>query len=183
MKKPSIEERTKIAEELKPYNGEGNIQDETLRLVKECVEKMGISAKPRLCEFSKVEPYDKMPKDKDRELTSLIFIQFTKDGYIAVVGAGEDINFNFSSYKGTTGKILKELNHEWYEKSLIMVTVNNLKAVAASKVKNVFESRNGVEHYIGEYLCKNKSMPILNEWSHRNFTEDGWNRISPLKID
>lgn len=180
MNKYSVEKRISIANELKPYDKD-KIKDETLRLVKECIDIMGVNATPQLVCFDEVPPYDKMPKDKTRGWVSLIFIHFTTDGYIAVVGAGKDINFDFS-YDSVTGQILKALNHKWDEESLIIIPVYDLKAVGASSVENVFESRNGVEHYIGEYLYGN-GIPILNEWSHRNYTKVGWNRISDIRID
>ena len=175
--KPGFEERVEDAKKLAPYKG--NIKKDTLEMVKKCVKSMGIEDIPKLVRLNEVPPYDNMPKDKDRGMTSLIFIEFVKNGFVAVVGAGEDIGF---SYKSKTGRILEALKMEWDEESLIILTIKGLEAVAVSKVDsdNIFKSRNAVEHYIGEYLLRN-GIPILNMYSHKNFTEEGWEKISGLQ--
>ena len=174
--KPSFEKRVEEARKLARYSG--NIKKDTLELVKTCANFMGIDGSPELVSRDKVPSYDEMPKDKDREMTSLIFIEFAKNGFVAVVGAGKDIDF---TYKSKTGKILKALNMEWDEE-IIILTIKGLEAVAVSKVnkENIFKSRNAVEHYIGEYLLSN-GIPILNMYSHKNFTKAGWDKISGIQ--
>ena len=174
--KPSFKERVEDARKFIPYNGD--IKKDTLELVKTCVNFMGIDGSPELVRRDEVPSYDEMPTDKDRGMTSLIFIEFAKNGFVAVVGAGKDIDF---TDKSKTGMILKALNMEWDEE-IIILTIKGLEAVAVSKVntKNIFKSRNAVEHYIGEYLLSN-GIPILNMYSHKNFTKAGWDKISGLQ--
>ena len=171
MKKPSFEERVEYARELAPYIGD--IKEDTLNALKECAKLMGIDDIPKLVRRDDIPPYAEMPKDEDRKMTSLIFIEFAENGFVAVVGAGEDIGF---SYKRTTGRILKALDKKWDEESLIIFTIKGLDAVAVSKVDKIFKSRNAIEHYIGEYLF-GKGIPILNRYSHKNFTDERWKKI------
>ncbi len=174
--KPSFKERVEDARKFIPYNGD--IKKDTLELVKTCVKNMEIDGSPELVSRDKVPSYDEMPTDKDRRMTSLIFIEFAKNGFVAVVGAGKDIDF---TYKSKTGMILKALNMEWDEE-IIILTIKGLEAVAVSKVNKgkIFKSRNAVEHYIGENLLSN-GIPILNMYSHKNFTKAGWDKISGLQ--
>ena len=179
MRKPDIDERIELARKVAESAGKAkgeNIKEKTLELVKECVNLMGIDDIPQLVCFDDVS-YKSMPRDKDKGRTSLIFIEFAKNGCVAVVGAGEDIGFSKTS---TTGQILSALNIEWDRDSLIILTPHGLEAVAVNKVRdNIFKSRNAIEHYIGEFLLRN-DIPVLNMYSHKNFTEKGWKKISGL---
>lgn len=177
MKKPNEEERIKKAKDINPYVGD--IKGRTMTLVQDCLKEKNIKAEVRRLKYNEVPLYEDMPKDEDRKMTSLIFIEFANNKnnknnkFVAVVGAGKDIGCYETS---KTGKILKESDNEWDEEELIIVMVEGLKAVAASKVENVFECRNGIEHYIGEYLLEN-NIPIINMDSHKNFTDEGWRKL------
>ena len=93
------------------------------------------------------------------------FIQFTRDGYVVVVGAGHDYrrpNGNLNS------KILKKVGKEWSNKA-ILIYVKNLRptkkhsgAGPDKHTDNILQCRNDVEIYIGEYLLK-AGGPILNK--------------------
>lgn len=179
MKKPDLKTRIEKAKEVQPYNGD--IKKETLKLVEAALKDKKIDAKPKLVKYDDVPSYESMPRDKDRGCVSLIFIQFSRirgGECIAVVGAGKDIGFSDQS---VTGKILKGIGAEWDRDELIILPINNLESVSVAKAKNVFGSRNAIEHYIGEYLLE-KKMPILNMYSHKNFTEEGWEKLLSLKF-
>ena len=103
---------------------------------------------------------------------SCLFILFTENGHVAVVGAGADISF---SYKTSTGIILKHINEKWDDQKLILITFKNLKAVGLKDCTNVLECRNGIENYIGEYLSK-QGVPILNYYQHWNYKKDIWKK-------
>lgn len=182
MKKPSKEERICRAKELvrniKQKNT--NIPEYTLEVVRNCIRCMKIDEDDvenlQLMAYEDVS-YEGMPKDRNRNLTSLIFIEFTTNGCVAVVGAGEDIGFSNSSM---TGEIIKSIDGvDWDRKRLLILTIKNLDAVAVSKVtkgNSIFKSRNAVEHCIGECLLQH-NIPILNMYSHKNFTDSGWKKL------
>ena len=108
----------------------------------------------------------------NRKAGECFFIQFTKDGYVVVVGAGYD----YGRAKGNlNASILKRVNKEWSNKA-ILIYVKNLRptkkrcgAGPNQYTDNILQCRNGVEMYIGEYLLK-AGIPILNKYSHVNYT-------------
>ena len=117
----------------------------------------------------------------NRKEGECFFIQFTRDGYVVVVGAGHDYrrpNGNLNS------KILKKVGKEWSNKA-ILIYVKNLRptkkhcgAGPNQYTDNILQCRNGVEMYIGEYLLK-AGIPILNKYSHRNYnySEEDWDKM------
>lgn len=112
------------------------------------------------------------------------FIQFTKDGFVIVVGAGYD--FGIIEYdkqldiqqlndKPLNVQILKTVNKRCSSRA-ILVFVKGLRPVdkhkyvgPETKKQNILHCRNGLEMYIGEYLLKT-GVPILNKYSHVNYT-------------
>ena len=112
------------------------------------------------------------------------FIQFTKDGFVLVVGAGYDFgiieNYEQLDYQQLKDKplnvqILNKVNKRCSTKA-ILVFVKGLRPVEKhknvgpeTKEHNILHCRNGLEMYIGEYLLK-IGVPILNKYSHVNYT-------------
>ena len=120
----------------------------------------------------------------NRKEGECFFIQFTKDGYVVVVGAGYD----YGRPKGNlNASILKRVNKEWSNKA-ILIYVKNLSptkkhcgAGPNQYTDNILQCRNGVEMYIGEYLLK-AGIPILNKYSHVNYTYSSKTGQEILKI-
>ena len=122
-------------------------------------------------------------KLSDRE-DECFFIQFTKDGFVLVVGAGYDFgiieNYEQLDYQQLKDKplnvqILNKVNKRCSTKA-ILVLVKGLRPVEKhknvgpeTKEHNILHCRNGLEMYIGEYLLK-IGVPILNKYSHVNYT-------------
>lgn len=130
--------------------------------------KPGYSKKPISYTIEIVDLHETI----NRKEGECFFIQFTRDGYIVVVGAGYDYGRPKGNLNAT---ILKEVDKEWSNKA-ILIFINGLRPVEGHRFtgpdeccKHILQYRNGVEMYIGEYLVK-AGIPILNKYSHRNFT-------------
>ena len=124
--------------------------------------------------------YSKIQEDnKTNAIGHIIWLQFTKQGHIAVVGAGKDIGFPIKSKSGTAF-ILNELNLEWDKSNIIVIAIKGLdhQSVGLKNIKefnnNILKCRNGIEHYIGDYLIS-KNIPIINFYQHKNYSENFWN--------
>lgn len=167
MKKENFETRVNKAREQKELkHSEKTI---ILDMVKECLAHAQINVKASIVNINEID-FSRIQKISNRWV-SCIFIQFTKSGHIAVVGAGADISF---SYNSTTGKILTELNEAWDTESVILITIENLKSLGLKGCNNVLECRNGIENYIGSYLSDDKKIPVLNYYQHWNYKKDVW---------
>lgn len=83
----------------------------------------------------------------------IIWMKFTKDGYLGTVAAGTDINFD----EGTTSsKIIKHLRQEW-DTSFVLIF----------PLKDITDGlRKDIECGIGNYLSHH-GIPILDYFSHR----------------
>lgn len=117
----------------------------------------------------------------NRKEGECFFVQFTKDGYVVVVGAGYDYGRPKSNLNA---RILEGVGKDWSNKA-ILIYVKNLRptkkhcgAGPNQYTDNILQCRNGVEMYIGEYLLK-AGIPILNKYSHRNYnySEDEWEKM------
>ena len=120
----------------------------------------------------------------NRKAGECFFIQFTKDGYVVVVGAGYD----YGRPKGNlNASILKRVNKEWSNKAILIYEKNlrpTKKRCGAGPnqyTDNILQCRNGVEMYIGEYLLK-AGIQILNKYSHVNYTYSSKTGQEILKI-
>ncbi|EEV33781.1 predicted protein [Enterococcus gallinarum EG2] len=83
----------------------------------------------------------------------LVWMKFTKSGYLGVVAASDDINFDLTN---TSGEIISHLKQDW-DKSFILVF----------PLPNICDKeRSDIECGIGNYLIK-KDVPILDFYSHR----------------
>ena len=90
----------------------------------------------------------------------IIWLKFTKDGYLGVVADSFDINYN---YNNTSGKLLKKLNpeKEWDDSFVIIIPIT-------PEIKNNKYTRKQIETAIGEFLIDN-DVPIIDYYSHNNF--------------
>ena len=99
-----------------------------------------------------------------------------KRNYAAVVGAGKDIGFSQNKKIGTW-KILHNLGVKWDKSKVIILPIRGLKSIGLKrdgiKINNILECRNGVEHFIGEYLVE-KGVPIINLYQHVNYSKEYW---------
>lgn len=146
-------------------------------LVKQALAEKKIAGIVSLEKMDNIEKFD-IPKAKD-DSDSLVFIQFSRSGHIAVVGAGKDYKKNPLYYcpKGTP-LILKTMrdrnigndytDFQFDVEEVIMIAIKDLDSKGNNKASELFKSRNAVEQYIGEYLVK-KGIPILNYYQHWNF--------------
>lgn len=189
MKKKTPCERIKEAEKMCKEKITKSF-DECLNEVKDHVDKClsklegkrGYSENPLYNEsisyIIEVVDLNETIKRKDGEC---FFIQFTKAGYVVVVGAGYDYGRPKSNLNA---RILEGVGKDWSNKA-ILIYVKNLRptkkhcgAGPNQYTDNILQCRNGVEMYIGEYLLK-AGIPILNKYSHRNYnySEDEWEKM------
>lgn len=120
----------------------------------------------------------------NRKEGECFFVQFTKDGYVVVVGAGYDYGRPKSNLNA---RILEGVGKDWSNKA-ILIYVKNLRptkkhcgAGLNQYTDNILQCRNGVEMYIGEYLLK-AGIQILNKYSHVNYTYSSKTGQEILKI-
>lgn len=189
MKKVTLEKRIEDATNM----CKGKIAktlDECLNEVKDHVDKClsklegkpGYSKKPKckkpISYTIEVVDLNETISRKDGEC---FFIQFTKDGYVIVVGAGHDYG---RSKNNLNARILDGVDKKWSNKA-ILIYVKNLRPTMGrygagpdQYTDNILQCRNGVEMYIGEYLLK-AGLPILNKYSHRNYnySEEDWDKM------
>lgn len=164
---------------------EGNPRDhsfdyyynDVMQQVETCLEKLseirGYNNEKIEYEIVAADLTQKQP-DKDGEC---FFIQFTKDGYVVVVGAGYDYGISQND-KYLNVKIINILDKEWSNKA-ILVFVKGIKPVKGhcgaghETCECLLQCRNGIEHYLGDYLLKN-GIPILNCCQHKNYRYEFW---------
>lgn len=111
--------------------------------------------------------YEKISKEFNSiDASDLIYVRFTKDGYIGVVGDSFDINFDMQT---SSGKLLHHVNKEWNKDIVLIIplpsTITN---------PNYYERKNirkKIETALGEYLIE-KGNPIIDFYSHNNFVEN-----------
>lgn len=116
-----------------------------------CVIKDNLEEKPINKKFySELKDYYKLNDEKD-----IIWMKFTKEGYLGVVVTSNDINF--STEENTSGKIITMLEQEWDESYVVIIPLN------FSNVDNL--NRQRVESGLGNYLIS-KGVPILDYFSH-----------------
>lgn len=189
MKKKTPCERIKEAEKMCKEKITKSF-DECLNEVKEHVDKClsklegkpGYSKKPECIKTISytIEVVD-LNETINRKEGECFFIQFTRDGYVVVVGAGYDYGRPKSNLNA---RILDGVDKEWSNKA-ILIYVKNLRPIKNrcgagpdKHTDNILQCRNGVEMYIGEYLLK-AGIPILNKYSHRNYnySEEEWEKM------
>jgi hypothetical protein len=174
--------RIEKAQEESMKNVSEYTKEKVLNYVKEALKDEYICGKPKIVQMKDIDKIE-INRTKDGKCDSVLFIQFTKSGHIAVVGAGKDYVKNplIKSKKGTP-RILEELrnesgNKEDYEKfqfdvdSIIIIPIENLKSRGLNNATSIMKARNGVEQYIGEYLADKKGIPVLNYYQHWNYSK------------
>ncbi|UWH02894.1 hypothetical protein [Corynebacterium silvaticum] len=97
---------------------------------------------------------------KGGDCKDMVWMKFTKDGYLGVVAMSNDINFNMpepGQTANTSGIIIRELGKEW-DKSFVLVfpLINFPEGM----------ERGSIETEIGNFLI-DKGVPILDFYSHR----------------
>ncbi|MGL5479316.1 MAG: hypothetical protein ACRDCB_09790 [Clostridium sp.] len=87
----------------------------------------------------------------------IVWIKFTKDNYISVIGTGCDIYFTeYCKNNTTAGLINKALGLEWDDSEILIFPLIDIQ-------KGL--NRSDIESGIGNYLIS-KGVPILDFYSH-----------------
>ncbi|MDR0921578.1 MAG: hypothetical protein LBM95_04240 [Lactobacillales bacterium] len=110
--------------------------------------------------------YKKIKNDNDlNNENHLVWMKFTTDGYLGVVAASNDINFDIPNGEdesdkvenhNTSGIIINMLGKEWDESFVLIFPLKNISDGL----------RKDIECGIGNYLIS-KDIPILDFYSHR----------------
>ncbi len=121
----------------------------------------------------------------DGDWQNSVFLSFTKDGRVAVVGAGEKPQrFRFPKVSDEsddiTAFLMAKCREEWPEdekKRVIRIEFTDLKGQSKNgkDIDNLLKCRDGVECLIGEALLE-KGVPIINTLSHRNWKYQFWKK-------
>lgn len=134
--------------------------------VEHCVLDNGIIAKG--CEW-KPPVYDKDKKEYTshdnkydvikckfqlRYPNDIVWLKFTKKGYLGVVAQSFDINFNNDN---SSGKLVAEVHHEWDESFTLIFPLT-------AKILGQYQ-RKDIETAVGNYLIS-KGVPIIDFYSH-----------------
>ena len=135
---------------------------EIIKIVNEFLLSMDMEAipKPKM-ELNAGQSYRKQLKEKgvfinlDSE-EDIVWMKFTVDGYLGVVGSGIDINF---SYDNTSGEILNFLKKQWDERFILAFPL-----IKSPQSLNKFD-KHLMESGIGNYLTSHH-IPILDFYSH-----------------
>ena len=120
-------------------------------------------------------------KDFTTKVGECIFVQFTEDGHVVVIGAGHDYGMPTSN-KYIGANIINKLGNKWSKNAILIFitglkfeTDNNCEDCGSISTDHDLQYRNVIEMYIGEYLLK-QGIPILDKYSHKNYnrTPDEW---------
>ncbi|MDK7182423.1 hypothetical protein [Lacticaseibacillus rhamnosus] len=149
----------------KSHSKSHNFLNETIRYTNEFLKKMGneIVSDPKF-EVSRgaIRPSNKNVKidyckikraNKLFNEGHIIWMKFTKDGYLGVVAAGTDINFSENT---TSGQIIRHVDQEWDENFVLIFPLSRISDGL----------RKDIECGVGNYLIQ-KGVPILDYYSHR----------------
>jgi len=197
MKKPKWVERVNKAKEesKKTYKRFKTIEEilndalkELEELTKETSRGSVVGSLVKIDDITEKPDYKKLSKDKGtNRIGDVLFIQFAREPgnpnkiHVAVVGAGCDVG---ASYKYTSGEILNAIGWEWYTERAYIIPLKNLGGGSrggCGNEENYLRCRNGVEHYVGEYLINN-NVPVLNYYQHWNVTEEAWKQMESRKF-
>lgn len=109
--------------------------------------------KPMKREKRRIE-YGKI-NNENRE--DIVWIKFSNNNRISVIGTGCDISFtDYAKNNTTAGLINQSLGLEWDESEILIFPLYNIKDEL---------SRSDIESGIGNYLIS-KGVPILDFYSH-----------------
>ena len=96
-------------------------------------------------------------KNQLKDRADIVWIKFTTDGYISVIGTSCDISFsNKTKGKTSSGHIIEKLGKEWDDSLVLIFPLKNIP-------HNL--NRSDIESGIGNYLIS-KKVPILDFYSH-----------------
>lgn len=121
---------------------------------------------------------EKYELDNEKDI---VWIKFSKDGFVGCVAASNDINFQipsnsseydnketkYNEYEGkhkevwiynSSGILIHKLNKEWDESLILVFPLKGLKESGYC--------RHDIEMAIGNYLSKGKNVPIIDYYSH-----------------
>ena len=192
--------RTEIDKRVTVAHNQAKLPAKDINKVKETVKKsltrldrLGISADVSVIKGLKnITEWKRKNIKDDFKKTYTLWIEFTKSGHVAVVGAGMgDIGFpnlkEDSQY--ATCRILKKAGKGWQgnrdiwiwpddeEKAVIVISVTGMSCVHKTEnPRSLLQCRDGLEYYVGECLIDD-NIPILNMYSHRNWTKEYWDEM------
>ena len=87
----------------------------------------------------------------------IVWIKFTDDNFISVIGTGCDISFSDYAKKNTVAGIINtELHKEWDKSEVLIFPLHNIPDGL---------NRSDIESGIGNYLIS-KGVPVLDYYSH-----------------
>lgn len=108
-----------------------------------------------------------------RNVKDIVWMKFTKEGYLGVVAVSDDINFNIPSKKithkvdkeklgisekvNTSGTLVRYVDKEWDDSMVLVFPLVN--------IPEAWE-RSDIERIIGNYLLE-KDVAIIDFYSHR----------------
>ena len=112
------------------------------------LKRMGLREIP----YAEIKENNKLDDKRD-----IVWIKFTTDEYISVIGVGCDISFSDRTKENTTaGLILKHLEKDWDDSFVLIFPLKEIP-------DNLY--RSDIESGIGNYLI-HKGVPILDFYSH-----------------
>lgn len=126
-------------------------------IVNNFLVKFGIqpvnSPKLTIKKETKIDYLKIMKDNKLNNITHIVWIKFTTDGYLGVVAASNDINFSIDN---TSGKLIKSVKKKWNEDFVLVFPLVGISDGL----------RKDIECGIGNYLIE-KGVPIIDFYSHR----------------
>lgn len=154
--------------------------EDIIKYINEFLEKIGINnvSNPKhTCEDWTSFDYDALQQENNLNgRKHIVWMKFTTDGYLGVVAASDDINFDIplseANYNDTTDGKEKSSGNDW-EHNTSGIIVHHLKKqwdesfVLIFPLENIGDAmRDDIECGIGNYLIS-KDIPILDFYSHR----------------
>ncbi|AVK49458.1 hypothetical protein AXY43_16535 [Clostridium sp. MF28] len=134
-------------------------RDDIIKYVKDFLYSMDMeiafdpAIKPKKREKRRID-YSKINKESKEDI---VWIKFTTENYISVIGTGCDIYFSdYAKNNTTAGLINQSLGLEWDDSEVLIFPLKNIK-------DGLY--RSDIESGIGNYLIS-KGVPILDFYSH-----------------
>lgn len=113
------------------------------------------------CPWNSHEYYDEiMTKYNLASVKDIVWLKFTEDGYLGVVGSGNFINFDYDTSSSALIKVNNKLK-KWNETVIVIVPLT----------KDLFgqrHTRKELKRAIGNFLIS-KHVPIIDYYSHNHF--------------
>lgn len=141
-----------------------------IALVNQILEKLQIPPVPAPLVKSEAIDYQKIKEENDlADERDIVWMKFTKDGYLGVVATSSDINFNYPPSKKeyhkrvegkwlyhSSGILIHALGKEWDTDFVLIFPLRNLPQGM---------TRHDIEKAVGNYLTENE-IPLLDFYSH-----------------